>query len=287
MDTSEIVKVIIETINTIFSNLFSSIDNSIYTNLDNIAFIDKDIISGSFFENILGANGKNGLIYLTDAMLLGISIYYCVRLFYSHYSETNVEKPFQFVFKLLIFAILINFSYFIIEQILNINFLISSSIQEIGKNVLVKEISFSKLISVLNSSLSEQDLTFNLFSLDGLIKSFMSVGMINLLFSYSLRYVLTQVLILFTPFALLSLINLSTSWIFRAWSKCLFAILILQSFFPLIIMIIFSIDATNKILYVAGIFLLTKINSYVREMFGGLNVEFSNNFGSMISMFKR
>ncbi len=287
MDTSEIVKVIIETINTIFSNLFSSIDNSIYTNLDNIAFIDKDIISGSFFENILGANGKNGLIYLTDAMLLGISIYYCVRLFYSHYSETNVEKPFQFLFKLLIFAIIINFSYFIMEQILNINFLISSSIQEIGKNVLGKEISFSKLISVLNSSLSEQDLTFNLFSLDGLIKSFMSVGMINLLFSYSLRYVLTQVLILFAPFALLSLINLSTSWIFRAWSKCLFSILILQAFFPLIIMVIFSIDASNKILYVVGIFLLTKINSYVREMFGGLSVEFSNNFGSMVSMFKR
>ena len=70
MEQSEIINIIIETINTIFSNLFSSIDNTIYTNLDNIAFIDKNIISNNFFEKILGANGKNGLIYLTDAMLV-------------------------------------------------------------------------------------------------------------------------------------------------------------------------------------------------------------------------
>ena len=128
MDQSEIVSIIIETINTIFSNLFSSIDNSIYTNLDHIAFIDTDIISNSFFEKILGANGKNGLIYLTDALLLGISVYYCIRLFYSHYAESNIEKPFQFLFKLLLFAIIVNFSYFILDQFLNINYLIISEV---------------------------------------------------------------------------------------------------------------------------------------------------------------
>ena len=287
MDQSEIVSIIIETINTIFSNLFSSIDNSIYTNLDHIAFIDTDIISNSFFEKILGANGKNGLIYLTDALLLGISVYYCIRLFYSHYAESNIEKPFQFLFKLLLFAIIVNFSYFILDQFLNINYLISASIQEIGQNVIGKKISFSELISSLNANLAEEDLTFNLFSLDGLLKSFISVGLINLLFTYSLRYVLVQVLILFSPFAFLSLINSSTSWIFRSWFKCLFSLLILQAFFPLIIMVIFSIDIANKILYISGIYLLTRINGYVREMFGGLSVDFSSNFNSMISMLKK
>ena len=86
MDTSEIVNVILETINAIFSNLFSSIDNSIYTNLDNIAFIDKSIISNNFFEKILGANGKNGLIYLTDALLIRyIHILLCTIILFSLY----------------------------------------------------------------------------------------------------------------------------------------------------------------------------------------------------------
>ena len=287
MEQSEVVNLIIETINTIFSNILASIDNNVYGNLDKVAFINTDILSNSFFEKILGSNGKNGFIYLTDAMLLGISIYYCIRLFYSHYVENNIEKPFQFLFKLLVFSIFINYSYFLIEQLLNINYLISSSIQEIGKNILNQDISFSGLITKLNSTLSIGESSLDIFSLDGLLKSFSSIGLVNLLFTYSLRYVLVQVLILFCPFAFLSLINSSTSWIFRSWAKSLFSILILQSFFPLIIMVIFSIPDNNNILLVSGIYLLTKINNYVRELFGGISVDFSSNFSNMLSLFKK
>lgn len=86
MEQSEIINIIIETINTIFNNLFSSIDNTIYTNLDNIAFIDKSIISNNFFEKILGANGKNGLIYLTDALLIRyIHILLCTIILFPLY----------------------------------------------------------------------------------------------------------------------------------------------------------------------------------------------------------
>ncbi len=170
---------------------------------------------------------------------------------------------------------------------MNINYLISASIQEIGKSITGNEITFSSLISNINSNLSIEDNSLNIFSLDGLLKSFISVGLVNLLFTYSLRYVLIQVLILFSPFAFLSLINSTTSWIFRSWSRCLFSILVLQAFFPLIIMVIFSIDNSNKILIVSGIYLLTKINSYVREMFGGLSVEISSNLNYMASLFKK
>lgn len=287
MEQSEVVNLIIETINTIFSNIFSSIDNSIYANLDDITFISPDIISNSFFTKILGSNGKNGLIYLCDAFLLGISIYYCVRLFYSNYMDTRVERPSQFLFKLLVFAIFVNFSYFICEQILNLNYLISSSIQEIGKNTLGSEISFSQLITKLNSKISFDDASLDIFSIDGLIKSFISVGLVNLLFTYSLRNILIQIFILLCPFAILSLINSSSSWIFKSWAKCLFSLLILQNFIPLIIMIIFSINSTNKILLIAGIYSLIHINSYVREMFGGLNVEFSGRVSSIISTLKK
>lgn len=288
MEQSEIIDLIIETINTIFNNVFSSIDNSIYANLDRVAFIDSSILSNSFFEKILGSNGKNGLLYITDALLLGITIFYCVKFYLSHFTESNIEQPYQFIFKLLIFSILINFSYFLMEKVLYINNLFSSSIQEIGKNILGSEISFSELVSKLNTTISiGENSSLDIFSLDGILKSFISVGLVNLLFTYSLRYVLVEVLILFSPFALLSLINSSTMWIFRSWAKCLFSLLILQSFFPLIIMIIFSIDEQNKILIVSGILLLTKINSYVREIFGGLSVDVSGRFTNIMSMLKK
>ena len=131
------------------------------------------------------------------------------------------------------------------------------------------------------------DSDINLFSFDGLIKSFVSIGLIELLFNYSIRYILIQVLILFTPFSFLFLINNSTSWIFKVWLKSFISLLIIQIFIPLIIIIIFLIDDSNKILFVSGIFVLTKINSYVRDMFGGLSIESSTNFNNMISFLKR
>ena len=287
MEQSEIIDLIIETINTIFNNIFSSIDNNIYTNLDRVAFIDSSILSNSFFEKILGLNGKNGFIYLTDALLVGIAIFYCVKLYLSHFTESNIEKPYQFIFKLLIFSILVNFSYSLMENVLYLNNLFSSSIQEIGKSILGSEISFSELVAKLNTTISIGESSLDIFSLDGILKSFISVGLVNLLFTYSLRYVLVEVLILFSPFALLSSITSSTIWIFRSWAKCLFSLLILQSFFPLIIMIIFSIDEQNKILIVSGILLLSKMNSYVRELFGGLSVDVSGRFTNIMSMLKK
>ena len=44
-NTSEITTNIINTINTIFESLFSSIDNSLYEILDNLVFINSDILT--------------------------------------------------------------------------------------------------------------------------------------------------------------------------------------------------------------------------------------------------
>lgn len=97
-------------------------------------------------------------------MLVAISMFYCVKFFYANYVETNIEKPSQFIFKLIIFTFLVNFSYFLCEQVLNINLLFSSSIQEIGKNILGIDISFSELITQLNRTVSVGESSFDLFS---------------------------------------------------------------------------------------------------------------------------
>ena len=154
MEQSEVVNIIIETINSIFSNLFSSIDNNVYSYLDTFTFIDSSIIDNSFFEKFLGSSGKTGILYLTDALLFAIIIYYAIRYSYSVFTGNNVEKPTQFIFKMIIIGIFINSSFFLCEQILNINYLISGSIQDIGKSIINKDITFSCLIQNLNSVIS-------------------------------------------------------------------------------------------------------------------------------------
>ena len=50
----DITAIISDTINSLFSTLFSSIDNSIYSILDDITFVDSTIISDNVYKNLLG-----------------------------------------------------------------------------------------------------------------------------------------------------------------------------------------------------------------------------------------
>ena len=142
-------------------------------------------------------------------------------------------------------------------------------------------ISFAELINKLNNKISiSSSENFDLFSFDGMIKTLASIGLLSLLLNYSVRYVLIMFFIISSPLAFLSLINYSTNWIFKAWFKSLFSLLVIQIFLPLIFIVIFSIDMNNKILFVGSIYTMTKINDYVRELFGGISSDFSHNLQS-------
>ena len=269
--SSNITQTIIDTINNIFSLLFSSIDNNLYSILDKLLFINEDILNDSFLKILLGNSVSKSLLIIANSLLVGFSLYYC--------------------FKLLFFGICMNCSYFICEKIISINYLISSSICEIGKNIFNIDISFSNLILKLNSIISIEQNSFNIFSVDGLLKSFISIELFNLVFSYSLRFILLKLFILITPFAFLTLINHSTSWLFKIWLRSFISLLLLQCFVALILLIIFSLNFNNnnllsKFIYIGGIYALAKSNSYLRELIGGISTEVSsniNNFRSKIN----
>lgn len=288
---TNITQTIIDTINAIFSNLFSSIDNNLYSILDKLLFINEDLLKESFLENLLGNSFSKSLLIIANSLLIGFSLYYCFKLLFSHFSYLELEKPHQFIFKLLIFGICMNCSYFICEKVLSINYLISSSICEVGKNIFGINISFSNLILKLNSIISIEQNSFNIFSVDGLIKSFISLGLFNLIFSYSLRYILLKVFILITPFSFLTLINRSTSWFFKTWLRSLLGLLLLQSFASIVLLVIFSLDFNSqdllsKFLYIGGIYALSKSNSFIKELIGGISTDVSTNFSGFQNRLK-
>lgn len=290
-NTQNIAQVILNTINTLFNSLFSSIDTSIYSALDDLAFIDTDILSNHSFSNIFGTNSTNGILLIANSLLIAFMLYYCFKLIYSNFTSSQIEHPYQFIFKLLIFGIFINFSYFICENFIYINSLISSSIREIGETIFHQNISFASFIKSLNSIISVNENQFNLFSFDGLMKSFISISLFNLLFSYSLRYIMVKIFILLTPFAFLSLINISTSWFFKIWLKTIFSLLIIQSFISIILLIIFSLnfnstDVFSRLLCIGSIYALSRANSYVRELIGGISTDVSNHMNFTKSILK-
>ena len=282
INLSQIIK---EIINSILSDLFSSIDNNLYSILDEITFIKSDILTNSHFLNLFGTSSSNGILLIANSLLLGFILYYAITLIFSHYSYSEVQRPTQYIFRVIIFVILMNSSYFICEQLLNLNSNISLAIRQIGENILGKEICFNSLIMELNKIISIDGNNFNIFSLDGLIKSFISISLFNLAFNYSLRYIMLKVFILICPFAILSLINKNTIWIFKSWIRITLSLLVFQIFISLILLIIFSIDYYNnlfsKLLYIGGIYALIKANQFLREFMGGISTDVSNNFSRL------
>lgn len=290
-EASSLTSTIIQTINSIFQTLFSSIDNSVYGILDDITFINNSILNDSLFEKLFGTSTTNGLLLVANSLLIGFTLYYAIRLIYSYYMNLQVERPYQLIFKLLIFGIVMNCSYFICNQFLQLNGLVSDSIQAVGQQILGHKISFSELITRLNNVISIGETDFNVFSFDGLIKSFISVGLFNLIFSYALRFVMIKIFILLTPFSILSLINQSTSWLFKTWFRTLFSLLLQQSFVAIILLIIFSFpletnNMLSKLMYIGGIYALIRANSYMRTLIGGISTDVSANVQFGANMLK-
>ena len=281
-NNSNITTNIIEAINTILNTLFSSIDNNVYSVLDDITFINSDIITDSYFEKILGTSTSNGILLISNSLLFGFLLYYAIKYLFAHFTYQQVERPSQFIFKLIIWGICINFSYFFIEQILNFVSNISLAIRGIGESLFHKNICFSELILEINNNISIDSSSLDVFSLDGIIKASLTMSLLNLVFTYSFRYVMIKIFILLTPFAILSLTLENTSCFFKAWSRNLFSLLFIQIIVSIVLLILFSMDYSSnnlmtKFIYIGAIYALIKSNSFVRDFIGGVSTTFTQN----------
>ena len=275
--------IIFEALNQLLSKLFSSIDNNIYTLLDDITFISTDILKENSISQILGTSNNNGILLICNSLVFGFIIYYSINYLISHLTYNKIDSPKQFIFKSLIFLAIMNSSLWICEQIINIISVITEGISYISVELYGHEISFSTFIDNLNKSIYLSNNSFDIFSFDGIVKSFTSFGLTNLVFSYSLRYVMIEIFVLISPFAFLSLINNSSEWFFRVWLKSFVSLLLVQILISLILLLSSSIDINlnstfSKLLYIGIIYALTRANSYMKELFGGISTTINSNF---------
>ena len=182
-----------------------------------------------------------------------------------------------------------NFSFFLMDLLLDLNSNISLAIRNLGEDLFNKNICFSELINVINTNMSIDTSSINVFSLDGLIKGTLTLSLLSLVLSYSFRYIMVKVFVLISPFAILSLSLNNTSWFFKAWLRNLFSLLFIQIIVSLVLVILFSIDFSannlfSKFIYIGGIYALIKSNSFVREFIGGVSTNISqsvNNFSKI------
>ncbi len=283
---NNITQTIVDTINYIYQSILSSIDNNLYSVLDDLIFINSDILNDKNFQSIFGTSTTNGILLIANSFLLGFILYFAVRYLLSHYTFSKIERPHSFLIKLVLCGLFMNFSYFLIQQFIDIFSYTSSAICEIGSNLFNKNISFSELINIMNSSASISGNSIDIFSLDGLLKGTLSLSLLGLIFSYSLRYIFIKILIIISPFAILSACLNSTSWFFKSWLKNLFSLFFIQIIVSIVLVLIFSMDYSSsdlfvKFVYIGGIYALLKANSFVREFIGGVSTNVTQTVNNL------
>ena len=158
---------IINTINTIFQKLFTSIDSSLYNVLDDLVFINKNILKDSYFDKLFGTSTANGILLISNSLLIGFIIYFATKYMLSNFTYNKIENPIQFIFKCIIFGICMNSSFFIIEEILNLNTIICDLIKGLGEDLFNKNICFTELINEININLSINGESLDIFTVDG------------------------------------------------------------------------------------------------------------------------
>lgn len=285
MEENNISQNVFNSINDIFSKIFYSIDENIYNTLDDITFINSDIIENSKIKQIIGSNYSEGILLVCNALILGFILYYSANYLISHLTLSKVESPSQFIFKLIIFSIFMNTSIWICMQIVDIISIITNSIRQIGESLSKESICFSNFIKIINQKIYKEE-NLNIFSFDGVIKSFTTFGFMNLIFSNSLRYIMVQIFIIISPFAFMCLISEKTEYFFKKWLICFLSLLIEQILISIILILSFSLeknidDTIIKLLYVGIIYALIKANTYMNQFFGGISTKVTSEINSM------
>ena len=273
-----------------FSNLLSSINENMYDWLDKLVFIDSGITKSLSF--VIGKNSYSGINLICNSLIYGFILYYAISYLLSHITFSQVERPFQFIFKLLLCAIALNASELICSSIIFICSHIAEMICELGDYLFNFNISFASLVDDVLPKEYFTSNSFSLFSFDGIIKTSVTFGFLSLSVSYAIRYILLKVLIIISPFAILSLASSKTSPFFKAWFKNFLALLLLQIFISVILLVCFIIDdrdiaiLPSSILYLGMIYTLFKANSFIKELIGGFSTDVNLNSQNISSIFK-
>ena len=264
---------IISNLNLLSNKIFKILEKEVYATLDNIINITPDILNKEPLKTIFTKEETNGVILIVNALILFYILHFIISQIISIYNGKNIENIYQFIIKIIIIGILVNNSYFICELILKVFNGLSNAIDIFCKNFIDKDITFSVLKENIYK-LKDIDKS-DLISIEGLIKSTLSLSSVSILITLSIRYVTVILLLLISPIAIICLCSNITSGFSKIWFKTLFINLSMQIFIKLVILIPIVYKDTKssmyKVILLGSLYLLYKINSFISSIFSKIS----------------
>lgn len=269
---------LVNSLNTVSNKLFKSIEGEVYEQIDKLVNIKPHIFEEEPLKNIFLQDKINVLIVIANALILFYVIYFVISKMICVYNGNRSEGIYTFIIKLVIVGVLVNSSYYICKEVINLNYLFTECIEESMETLTNNKINFESLKE--NILKIEDLLKSDMLSLDGIIKGVISFGSISILINFSIRYVTIIFLIVIAPFAFISLSSKLTVGIFKTWIKTLIVTLMEQVVVKFVILIPIIYKSTNSMMYkivlVGSIYILYKINNFTKDLFVKITSDISN-----------
>lgn len=265
MDTQNLIN----SLNTVSEKLFKSIEGEVFTQIDNIVNITPKLFTEEPLKNIFSQDKVNALIVIANSLILFYVIHFIISKIISVYNGNKSDSIYFFIIKLIVVGALINSSYFICEEIINLNSLLTNCIDSFMEDITGKVVNFENLKE--NVLKIEDLLNSDMLSLDGIIKGVISFGSISILINFAIRYVTIIFLVIISPFAFTTLSSDLTIGIFKTWIKTLIVTLMTQVIVKFVILIPMLYKDINSMMYkvilVGSIYIIYKINNFTKEIF--------------------
>ena len=122
---------IISSISVLSEKIFKSIEGEVYDLLDNIILIGPNLLKDEPLNKIFFPKGINGIIVIANSLIIFYTTYYILTRIISMYNGNTVESVYKFIIKLVIIVLLVNNSYGICNEVLNINEVLNNTIEQV------------------------------------------------------------------------------------------------------------------------------------------------------------
>lgn len=259
---------ILGSFNTLFEKVLKSIESELYKNLDKIVDIAPNILKEEPLKKLFFSNKVNGIILIADSLIMFYICYFIICTLISMYNGKKIENVYVFILKMVVILILVNSSYYICEQILEIFKLLSDAVEKFGKGAVNGNIDFvnlNKKIKSIKGIMKDDALSMN-----GIIRGVISFVSVNIMISFCIRYVTVILLVLFSPIAIMLGSANITRGIFKSWIYLLLTNLSIQILTKLILIIPLAYKSVNsdmyKMIIIGSMYLLHKQGTFVKEL---------------------
>ncbi len=259
---------ILNSVNTIYEKVILAVENEIYPLIDKTLSLVYQIISNEDLYCIFIKLNKvfNSLIFSILTIILFYKVMKKNIIIYSKNEEISILKE---VFKLIILYIIATNSTIIIKTISDIFEIVYNYIITSFEDIVGEKLTFSSLLNEVDlKSMQNSDL----FSLEGLTKSLVCYGSVNILIANCVRFIILFVIYSVLPIAIMSsgISGRIGNKLYIKVCKLIVVILLAPLIIKLLLVLPLSLKKVDPIYFniaLLGIFnIVSKIENYIKEM---------------------